>query len=124
VFWNFLEDLAGSLKTFGGLAADNPPRVEPIKHHLSNRNGEQMKATRRIKITVETHRLLMARRSGRLLEGWCEQCSKQVAILLLEEAIQAGLSRETIARKVEEASCHFATTADDLTSICLNSLLE
>ena len=83
-----------------------------------------MKTKRRIAITVESHRTLVIRRRSRLLEGWCERCSKQVAMINLEEAAQAGIGSQAITRQVEAGRLHFTANADGLSFICLNSLLE
>jgi hypothetical protein len=82
-----------------------------------------MKTKRRIEITVESHRILVMHRR-RLLEGWCERCGKQVAMINLEEAALAGLSSQAITRQVEGGRFHFTASADGSTFICLKSLVE
>ncbi len=83
-----------------------------------------MKTRRRIEITVESHRILVMHRRSSLLEGWCERCGKQVAMIHLQEAAHEGLSSRAITSRVEEGQFHFTASADGLSFICLNSLLE
>ena len=83
-----------------------------------------MNTKRRIEITVESHRILIMRRRSLLLEGWCERCSKQVAMIHLEGAAQAGMNEQSITRQVEEGRFHFTASAEGSSFICLNSLLE
>lgn len=83
-----------------------------------------MKTKRRIAITVESHRTLVIRRRSRLPEGWCERCSKQVAMIQMEEAAHSGLSSQAITHQVEDGRLHFTLSAEGLSFICLNSLLK
>lgn len=77
----------------------------------------------RTEIVVETHRVLVIRRRGSLLEGWCARCSKQVGMIRLEEAALAGLSLHAIYQQARAGKLHLTESSDGLPSVCLNSLL-
>jgi hypothetical protein len=80
--------------------------------------------TRRTEITVETHQVLVTRRRGSLLEGWCVHCDQQVGMILVEEAALAGISLHAICRTMRAGRLHFTADASRPSFICLNSLLE
>ena len=81
--------------------------------------------TRKTKVTVETHQLLVVRRGRRLDEDWCTQCSRRVGMVTADEAaVLAGISLRAICRNVEVGGLHFKETGDGLLFICLNSLLQ
>jgi hypothetical protein len=82
--------------------------------------------TKRTKVTVESHQLLVVRRGGApFIEDWCSLCGKQVQMITAAEAaLMAGVSLRTICRRVEGGKLHFNETGDGLLFICLNSLAE
>jgi len=81
--------------------------------------------TRKTKVTVESHQLLVVRSAKRLSEGWCARCSKQVRMVTADEAaVISGASLRTICRRVEVGELHFNETGDGLLFICLNSLVQ
>ena len=83
-----------------------------------------MKA-RRIEITVETDEVLLIRRLGRPLTGWCGQCGAQVEMVTAEEAARlAGVRWREMARRVEAGRVHFFETSDGRLLICITSILE
>jgi hypothetical protein len=83
-----------------------------------------MRTKRRTEITLETHRILVIGRRGHLPTDWCKHCRKQVRMISLEEAIEAGLSQQAITHQVETGRIHFTASAEETTFICLNSLPE
>lgn len=81
--------------------------------------------TRKTKVTVETHQLLVIRDGKRLREDWCRSCSKLVRMLSADEAAAlAGVSLRTLCHRVETGKLHFKETGDGLLFICLDSLLQ
>ena len=81
--------------------------------------------TRKTKVTVETHQVLVVRRGGRLDEDWCTQCCREVRMVTADEAAAlAGVSLRAICRGVEVGALHFKEPGDGLLFICLNSLVK
>ena len=78
---------------------------------------------RTARITVETERLLVIRRSPTSGDGWCNQCEAPVKLIRLEEAAAiAGASQRAIFRWAEAGEIHFTETADGKVMFCLNSI--
>lgn len=81
-----------------------------------------MRIRRRREVNIETHQVLVVRRSGRGVETWCEECGEQVRMVTLEEAMAlTGASSREIHRRVEAGEIHFRETAEGRLLICLNS---
>jgi hypothetical protein len=82
---------------------------------------------------MSRHMIKKERCYGMLTELWdvrkltrvfCRQCSDQVALVTLYEAVKlSGASSRTIHQWIEETSIHFMETADGLVLICPASLL-
>lgn len=80
---------------------------------------------RTIRLTVETHQLLVIKRTRNLTQDCCGQCSGQVPLIKLgEAAVVAGVSSQTIYAWVEAGCVHFIETAEEGLRICLDSLLN
>jgi hypothetical protein len=79
---------------------------------------------RRIKITVESERVLVVvHKKG--VEGWCPGCGASVRMVGLEEAVAiAAVSRRVIFRRMERRELHFSETTPAELLICLDSLLK
>src|SRR2546430_9551601 len=62
-------------------------------------------------ITIETERLLILRRSGRVVDRWCHRCCAEVKMIGVEEAAAiAGLSQRKLFRLAEAGEIHFIET--------------
>ena len=78
---------------------------------------------RTARITVETERLLVIRRSQPSGDGWCAQCEAPVKLIGLEEAAAiAGATQRAIFRWAEAGEIHFTETEDGKVMFCLNSI--
>jgi len=78
---------------------------------------------RTARITVETERLVVIRRSQTSSDGWCGQCEAPVKLIGLEEAAAiADASQRAIFRWAESGEIHFTETADGRVLFCLNSI--
>lgn len=56
---------------------------------------------------------------------FCPECSEQVALVTLDEAVNlSGASSRTIHQQIEENGVHFIETADGLVLICPASILR
>jgi len=74
-------------------------------------------------ITLETERLLILRRSGRVVDRWCDRCRAEVKMIGVEEAAAiAGLSQRKLFRLAEAGEIHFMETLQGQALFCLNSL--
>lgn len=83
-----------------------------------------MREQRQTRITVETHRRLILRRSQSVVQAWCQGCASQVEMLPAEQAAAvASVSCRTIYRRVEAEKVHFVETGDGRIVVCLNSLI-
>ena len=81
--------------------------------------------TKRTRVTVESHQLMVLRRGAPFIEDWCSHCGKQVRMITAAEAaLVAGISLRAVCRRVEGGKLHFNETGDGLLFICLNSLVE
>jgi hypothetical protein len=79
--------------------------------------------SRRTKITIETHHLLVVGRRTGVPAGWCRGCDDLVEMISPDEAAKlAGLSSRAMYRLVEAESIHFTETHDGSPLICLKSL--
>ena len=78
----------------------------------------------RIRITIETERVLFIDRARSTFDGWCPMCNRLVKLLRADEA--AGITAYLRASQcpLEMSKLHIIPTADGLTSVCLNSLLS
>ena len=80
---------------------------------------------RTARITVETERLLVIRRSQTSPEGWCGQCEAPVKLIGLEEAAAiTGAGQRAIFRWAEAGEIHFTETEDGKVMFCLNSISQ
>jgi hypothetical protein len=78
---------------------------------------------RTARITVETERLLVIRRSQTSADVWCDHCQAEVRLVGLEEAAAvAGASQRAIFRWAEAEEIHFTETADGRVTFCLDSI--
>jgi hypothetical protein len=70
------------------------------------RNNLKMKT--RAEITIETHRLLVIRRRGQSIRGWCDGCKAEVELITANDAaVRAEVGSRTIYRWIENGSIHF-----------------
>ena len=84
-----------------------------------------MRKIRRIRITVETERLMVISERGRTVEGWCGGCDDTVELIRpVEAAALCGISFRMISRQIEKGVLHYVETSDGVCLICLNSLLQ
>jgi hypothetical protein len=78
---------------------------------------------RKIQLTIETHQLLVIKRTKDSTQGWCNECAGHVSLIKPEEAaVLASVSPRTIYAWVEAGRVHFMETAEEGLRICLNSL--
>ena len=88
-------------------------------------NPDGLKKIKRIRITVETERLLVTNGHRRAVEGWCNECGEVVTLMSPEEAaVLTGTDAQTIHRQVSINLLHCAERSDGARLICLNSLLR
>ena len=80
--------------------------------------------TRTIEITFESSEVLVIKHRGRLAKAWCALCGKQVGMISMEEAGEAGLTREAICKRAEVGQLHLIEPGGGLSFICLNSVIE
>ena len=86
---------------------------------------DSLKKIKRIRITVETERLLVTNGHRRTVEGWCHECGEVVMLISLEEAAAVtGTDAQTIHRQVLINLLHCIERSDGARLICLNSLLR
>ncbi len=82
-----------------------------------------MGIVRKTEITAETHRSLSIKRGHRCQLAWCEECGRQVQMVIADDdAILAGISPREIYQLIETHELHFAETPDGIVFICLSSL--
>jgi hypothetical protein len=80
---------------------------------------------RKIELTIETHQLLVIKRTKGLTQGWCSECAGHIPLVKPEEAaVLASVSPRTIYAWVEAGRVHFTETTEEGLRICLNSLLD
>lgn len=78
----------------------------------------------RAEITIETHRLLVVRRRGQPIRGWCEGCLAEVELITANEAAErAEVGSRTIYRWIENGDIHFIEGVG-LLLVCAASLPE
>lgn len=88
-----------------------------------------MKLRKTLKLTVDSHELLMIRNTGQLIRNTgqrqqmpCSECAGQMVVS--EQAIAlVGVSSRVLHREIEAGIIHFAETAEGSLLVCLNSLL-
>jgi len=77
----------------------------------------------KIDVTVESHEVVILRKSNAPVQAWCAQCGAQVRMITsAEAALLAGVSSRAIYRQIEGGRLHFTETPDSSLLICLNSL--
>jgi hypothetical protein len=79
---------------------------------------------RKIEITVETYEVLFVKQRVALSRSWCASCSKQVAVIGLNDACAAGLSASAISSHEEDRRIHLIEIPGEQPLICLNSLIK
>ena len=80
---------------------------------------------RTTRITVETERLLVIRRSKNVIEGWCTQCGEHSNFIAVDEAAAvAGVSERTVFRWAEADAIHLLETSGGKAMFCLNSIVR
>jgi hypothetical protein len=78
---------------------------------------------KKVKITVETERVLQIRQPQNCLSAWCAACAAQVDLVGPEEAAaRSRVSTRTIYRWVEAGQLHFSENAEGRLLICAASL--
>lgn len=78
---------------------------------------------KRTRITTETRRIVIARRGGFAVDGWCHACKQKVRMTGVDEAAAlAGVTVRTIYRWVEAGKVHFTETPEGFLIICANSV--
>lgn len=88
-----------------------------------------VKRRKTLKLTVDSHELLMIRNTGQLIGNTeqrqqlpCSECAGQMVVS--EQAIAlVGVSSRVLHREIEAGVIHFAETAEGSLLVCLNSLL-
>ncbi|HZM86922.1 MAG TPA: hypothetical protein VFF31_10390 [Blastocatellia bacterium] len=81
-----------------------------------------MTKTRRMRITIQTERLLVMNQ-GRSLYSMCSTCGDEVRMVTIDQAATlARLSSLEIYREVEAGVLHFIETAEGSVLVCFNSL--
>ena len=80
---------------------------------------------RKVQLTIETHELLVIKRTTALAQDRCGECGGQIPLIKQEEAaVVAGVNSQTIDAWVEARCVHFMDTAEEGLRICLDSLLN
>jgi hypothetical protein len=78
---------------------------------------------KRIKIILESERVLVIRRPKDKPVLWCDRCARAVAMLTVDEAaIAARASSRLIFQWAEAGRLHFTETPEGRLYICPNSL--
>jgi hypothetical protein len=105
--------------------------VELLKVMRGEIQGGEHTVKRRktLKLTVDSHELLMIRNTGQLIGNTeqrqqlpCSECAGQMVVS--EQAIAlVGVSSRVLHREIEAGVIHFAETAEGSLLVCLNSLL-
>ena len=81
-----------------------------------------MTTTRRMRITIETERLLVISR-GKSLYSLCSACGDEVRMVTIDQAAAlARISSRELYREVEAGMLHFIETTEGSVLICFNSL--
>jgi hypothetical protein len=81
-----------------------------------------MTKTRRMRITIQTERLLVLSQSQSLY-SLCAGCGAEVRMLTIDQAATlARLSSRELYREVEAGILHFIETTEGSVLICFNSL--
>ena len=84
-----------------------------------------MPTKKRTKITLETHQILIVRKSGGRVRSWCEGCAGEVEMIPAEQAaVIAGVSLRVLCNKIEAGLLHHRETPDRVLLVCLDSLLK
>jgi hypothetical protein len=79
-----------------------------------------MKKTTRL--TIETERVLVIRRSKAARRARCAACGEVVNFVTADEAAALmGISARALYRRVEAGGVHFTEAADGALLVCLNS---
>lgn len=77
---------------------------------------------RKIQLTVETHELLVIKKTKGSTQGWCSECAGDVPLVRPEEAaVLARVSPRMIYAWVEAGRVHFMETAEEGLRICVSS---
>ncbi|MGH9425765.1 MAG: hypothetical protein ACRD2L_05595 [Terriglobia bacterium] len=81
-----------------------------------------MTKTRRMRITIQTERLLVMS-SSRSLYSLCAACGDEVRMVTIDQAATLTcLSSREIYREVEAGILHFTETTEGSVLVCFNSL--
>jgi hypothetical protein len=79
--------------------------------------------TRTTEITLMTSEVVVIKRRGRSVLGWCANCDREVRLVGPEEAVAlSGVSARAIYRLVEAGRVHFIERPDGVILICIDSL--
>jgi len=79
---------------------------------------------RKIEMILETYEVLLIKQRDGLSRSWCARCRKQVALIGMDEAYLAGLSKEAIFQREEIGRIHLVEVTGGPPLICLNSLIQ
>ena len=102
----------------GAFNSDNRSRVILSR---GERAGNMTK-TRRMRITIQTERLLMMNR-GRNEDSLCPSCSSQVRMVTVDQAASmSGVNSREIYRRIEAGKLHFIETSEGSLLLCFNSM--
>ena len=78
---------------------------------------------RKVTLSVETERVLVAGELGGAVTAWCAQCGKTVQVATPSEiAAAAGTSVQSLHRRISEGKLHSVNAGRGLLLICLNSV--
>ena len=80
--------------------------------------------TRTIEIIFESSEVLVIEHRGRIAKAWCALCDRQVGMISLEEAGEAGLTTEAICKRADAGQLHLIEPGGGLSFLCLNSLVQ
>ncbi len=77
----------------------------------------------RTEIFIETSETFIIKRNGTSVRTWCEDCGREVIMVLLPEAaLLTGHDAEAISSMMKDRYIHFSYLKPEIPSICLRSL--
>lgn len=79
----------------------------------------------RTEITIETHEVMVIRRTGNRATSLCPRCGDRATMLTLDEATTVfAVSTRNLFRFVEEEKLHYVETPKGTLLVCSESLSE
>ena len=90
---------------------------------LNGCKGKRHQMRRKVKLTIETERVWMVRRSEYERMHRCEVCGEIVRLVTVDEAEKlTPFGSRAIYRLIEDEKIHFIETGDKRLLICFNSI--